>query len=160
VPERARWLGLVPIVLGVFFIGSGARPIAHLYGNDVIVAQKREGGLLLMRQNKHGYQLGRIAQFHGTQVIALGDGSSCEAGCGLISKDRMTIAYLTHPKRLAIACQQTDLVILPFLSAKDYPCKALLLDKSVLHANVPLQIVSNSRKLSIKKAARSRLWEQ
>jgi hypothetical protein len=34
------------------------------------------------------------------------------------------------------------------------------LDKSVLHANVPLQIVSNSRKLSIKKAARSRLWEQ
>jgi competence protein ComEC len=160
VPKRARWLGLVPIVLGVFFIGSGARPIAHLYGNDVIVAQKREGGLLLMRQNKHGYQLGRIAQFHGTQVKALGDGSSCEAGCGLISKDRMTIAYLTHPKRLAIACQQTDLVILPFLSAKDYPCEALLLDKSVLHANVPLQIVSNSRKLSIKKAARSRLWEQ
>ena len=113
-----------------------------------------------MHQNKHGYQLGRIAQFHGTQAKALGDGSSCEAGCGLISKDRMTIAYLTHPKRLAIACQQTDLVILPFLSAKDYPCEALLLDKSVLHANVPLQIVSNSRKLSIKKAARSRLWEQ
>ena len=71
----------------------------------------------------------------------------------------MTIAYLTQPKRIGIACQQSDLVILPFSNAEYYPCEALLLDKSVLHPNVPLQIVSDGRKLAIKKAARSRLWE-
>ena len=158
--KRARWLGLVPILCGALFIGSGNRPIAHLVGNDVIVAQKQEGGLLLMRQNKHGYQLRRIAQFHGQEVKALGDGSSCDKGCGVISKDRMTIAYLTQPKRIGIACQQSDLVILPFSNAEYYPYESLLLDKSVLHPNVPLQIVSDGRKLAIKKAARSRLWEQ
>ncbi len=160
VPKRARWLGLVPILLGFLFIGSGSRPIALLVGNDVIVAQKWEGGLSLMRQNKHGYELRRIAQYHGQEIEDLGDGSSCENGCGLISKDRMTIAYLTHPKRLEIACQETDLVILPFSNAEHYPCEALLLDKSALPPKVPLQVVSDGRKLSIKKAARSRLWEQ
>ncbi|MBT5518856.1 MAG: hypothetical protein HOK33_07950 [Rhodobiaceae bacterium] len=160
VPNRYRWLGLAPIFLGLVFIGSGHRPIAHLFGNDVIVAQKAEGGLLLMRQNKRAFELGRIAQFHGQDISALGGESQCENGCGLISKDRMTIAYLMHPRRLAVACQQTDLVILPFIPAPDYPCAALLIDKSSLRRNVPLQVVSDGRNLSIKKAARSRLWEQ
>lgn len=41
-----------------------------------------------------------------------------------------------------------------------YPCKALLLDEPKLQRGVPLQIVSDGRHLSIKRARRARLWQR
>lgn len=159
VQTRWRLAGIVPIVLAGLFLGSGNRPVAHLVGHDAIVVQEQGLGLKLLRRNGHGYELGVMARYHGEDADALGDGLSCAPGCGVRSKDLMVVAYLTHPRRLTTACNEGDLVILPFYTAR-YPCKALLLDEPKLKRGVPLQVNSDGRQLFVKRAKRARLWQQ
>lgn len=155
---RLRVVGALPILVSLFFVGEGNRPVAHLVGRDAIVVQEEGRGLKLMRRNGHSYELGVMARYHGQDPDNLDRGLACAKGCGVRSKDFMVVAYLTHPRRLSVACSSGDLVILPFHTAR-YPCKALLLDEPTLQRGVPLQIVSDGRSLSVKRAARTRLLQ-
>lgn len=156
---RWRLVGIAPILIAALFLGEAQRPIAHLVGRDAIAVQQEGGGLKLLRGNGHNYELGLMARYHGQSPDDMGDRLACAKGCGVRSGDRMVVAYLTHTGRLNVACKTGDLVILPFHRAR-YPCKALLLDERSLQRGVPLQIDSNGRTLSIKRASRARLWQR
>lgn len=158
-PNRWRFIGVLPMLIASLAIGQGNRPVAHLFGRDAIVVQEQGLGLKLLRRNGHGYEHGVMARFHGQDPEDLGDGLSCAPGCGVRSKDLMVVAYLTHPRRLTTACHEGDLVILPFHTAR-YPCKAMLLDETKLQRGQPLQINSDGRRLYIKKPAQGRLWQR
>lgn len=156
VSGRYRLIGLIPILIAIGFIGRGERPLLHFIGRELIIAQDNLGHLHVLRNRGRDYELQRIMEFHGhKQAPAM----PCDNGCGLMGHDRRIIAYLTNPKRLTVACRNSDIVILPFQTVK-YPCKALVIDKTVFTSNAPLQIDVDGRRLEMKKQANGRFWQR
>ena len=153
---RWRYLGVVPIVIGLLFIGRAEDPLAHFIGRDLVIVNDNSGALHVMRNRGRDYEAGRIFDYHGGQGAPPMD---CRNGCGVLGHDRRIVAYLTSPRRLTIACRNSAVVILPFATAQ-YPCMALLIDETVLEQGEPMQIVVEGRDLRIKKAAQGRLWEK
>lgn len=153
---RRRLWGVLPIVIGLLFIGRGETPLAHFIGRDLIVVNDNDGALHIMRNRGRDYEAGRIFDYHGGKAAPP---MHCSEGCGVLGHDRRIVAYLTSPKRLTIACRTSAVVILPFATAQ-YPCTALLIDETVLQYGEPMKIVVDGRDLRIKKAARGRLWQR
>ena len=153
---RWRYLGAIPIFIGLLFIGRVEEPLAHFIGRDLIIVNDNESALHIMRNRGRDYEAGRILDYHGGRRASPMD---CDTGCGVLGHDRRIVAYLTSPRRLSIACRNSAVVILPFATAK-YPCMALLIDETVLERGQPMQIVVDGRHLRIEKAAQGRLWEQ
>lgn len=151
-----RWLGVLPILIGLLFIGRGEEALAHFIGRDLVVVNDNAGALHIMRNRGRDYEAGRIFDYHGGQGAPPMD---CSKGCGVLGHDRRIVAYLTSPRRLTVACRNSAVVILPFSTAQ-YPCNALLIDETVLQQDEPMQIIVEGRDLRIKKAANGRLWEK
>lgn len=156
--RRGRWrtLGVLPIVIGFLAIGNGERPLLHFIGRDLIVANDHAGDLHVLRNRQNDFALRRVAAFHG---LPQPPDMDCAKGCGLLGHDRRVVAYLTSPKRLTVACRNSDIVILPFATAK-YPCAAMLIDETFMQRDTPMQIIARGRHLHIKKAANGRLWQK
>ncbi len=159
VRTKWRWLGVMPIIVAALFIGRAERPLAYFVGRDIIIVQQADGGLQRLRQRRRNYELQRIARFHGRYTDEIGAAKECAAGCDLIAKDGIAVAYRTRAKDVAVACETADLVIAPFATS-EYPCKALLIDETKLHYDVPMQIVIDGNRLRMKTAARTRLWQR
>lgn len=153
---RLRWLGALPLFIGILFIGRADEPLAHFIGRDLVIVNDNEGALHIMRNRGRDYEAGRIFDYHGKRAAPPMD---CGNGCGVLGHDRRIVAYLASPRRLTIACRTSAVVILPFATAQ-YPCKALLIDETVLMRDEPMQIIVDGRHLRIKKAAQGRLWEK
>lgn len=153
---RWRLLGLLPVCIGLLAIGNGERPLLHFIGRDLIVANDHAGDLHVLRNRQSDFALRRVAAFHG---LPKPPDMDCEKGCGLLGHDRRVVAYLTSPKRLTVACRNSDIVTLPFATAK-YPCAAMLIDETFLQRDTPMQIIARGRHLHIKKAADGRLWQK
>lgn len=153
---RWRYLGVVPLIIGLLFIGRAEEPLAHFIGRDLVIVNDNDGALHIMRNRGRDYEAGRIFDYHGGRGAPPMD---CSKGCGVLGHDRRIVAYLTSPRRLTIACRTSAVVILPFATAQ-YPCMALLIDETVLQPDEPMQIVVEGRDLRIKKAAEGRLWEK
>ena len=150
--EPAIWVSLALFLIVAAVLEYGGQ-------RDAIVVQENGLGLKVMRRNGRNYEIDVMARFHGQDPANMENGMACAKGGGVVSKDLMVVAYRTHPRRLSVACKEVDLVILPFYEAR-YPCKALLLDEPKLTRGVPLQIISDGRKLRVKRAATRRLWQQ
>lgn len=153
---RWRYLGVVPILIGLLFIGRAEEPLAHFIGRDLIIVNDNSGVLRIIRNRGRDYEARRIFDYHGRQGALPSD---CSQGCGVLGHNRRIVAYLTSPHRLTIACRNSAVVILPFASAR-FPCNALLVDERTLQKSKPMQIVVEGRDLRIKKAAQGRLWEK
>lgn len=145
------------------FFGQSQEPpfnmgliLLHFIGRDLIVANDHAGDLHVLRNRQSDFALRRVAAFHG---LPKPPDMDCEKGCGLLGHDRRVVAYLTSPKRLTVACRNSDIVILPFATAK-YPCAAMLIDETFLQRDTPMQIIARGRHLHIKKAANGRLWQK
>lgn len=153
---RRRLLGVIPILIGLAFIGRAETPLAHFIGRDLIIVTDSAGALHVMRNRGRDYEAGRVFVYHGQP---LSPDLDCAKGCGVLGHDRRIVAYLASPRRLDVACRNSDVVILPFATATS-ACAALLIDETQLQRDAPMQIIVDGRDLRIKKAANGRLWHQ
>ncbi len=153
---RWRLLGVLPILIGLAFIGRAETPLVHFIGRDLIIVNDSSGALHVMRNRGRNYEVGRVFDYHGQPVSPTLD---CAKGCGVLGYDRRIVAYLASPRRLDVACRNSDVVILPFVTATS-PCAALLIDETQLQRDVPMQIIVDGRDLRIEKAANGRLWQK
>lgn len=55
---RWRWLGTVPVIIGLLFIGRGEEPLAHFIGRDLVVVNDNNGALHILRNRGRNYELG------------------------------------------------------------------------------------------------------
>lgn len=130
--------------------------MAHFIGRDLIIVTDSAGALHVMRNRGRDYEAGRVFVYHGQP---LSPDLDCAKGCGVLGHDRRIVAYLASPRRLDVACRNSDVVILPFATATS-ACAALLIDETQLQRDAPMQIIVDGRDLRIKKAANGRLWHQ
>ena len=131
--KRWRWLGLVPLGLGLG-MANGRQPPDVLVGRDgaVVAARLRDDKLIALPARGTNYELARWLEHDGdkrtVKQAATGEGFRCDGlGCTAKVKGR-TLSVVAHPAALSDDCARADIIIVRFPRSGPCPSAKLIID--------------------------------